>query len=182
MRPFELTLTDAAAAVRAKELSPVELTESVLGRARAVEGRLNAFVGLRADEARRAAATAEAEIAAGRYRGPLHGVPIALTPLEFARRSRRLYLSYTDLRGDLRIEEWRASRASPDRADRSTRRLVLRIPQPRPTHTGGNLPEGAPVVARRRHDLTRGARAPGGLLGRVFGLRDTLDPRIAKKL
>ncbi|MFE6402830.1 amidase [Streptomyces alboflavus] len=81
MRPFELTLTDAAAAVRAKELSPVELTESVLGRARAVEGRLNAFVGLRADEARRAAATAEAEIAAGRYRGPLHGVPLGLKDL-----------------------------------------------------------------------------------------------------
>ncbi|ARX88867.1 amidase [Streptomyces alboflavus] len=81
MRPFELTLADAAAAVRAKELSPVELTESVLGRARAVEGRLNAFVGLRADEARRAAATAEAEIAAGRYRGPLHGVPLGLKDL-----------------------------------------------------------------------------------------------------
>ncbi|WP_125262583.1 amidase [Streptomyces alboflavus] len=81
MRPFELTLTDAAAAVRAKELSPVELTESVLERARTVEGRLNAFVGLRADEARRAAATAEAEIAAGRYRGPLHGVPLGLKDL-----------------------------------------------------------------------------------------------------
>ncbi|MFD9858518.1 amidase [Streptomyces alboflavus] len=81
MRPFELTLADAAAAVRAKELSPVELTESVLERARTVEGRLNAFVGLRADEARRAATAAAAEIAAGRYRGPLHGVPLGLKDL-----------------------------------------------------------------------------------------------------
>ncbi|MFD9883065.1 amidase [Streptomyces alboflavus] len=81
MRPFELTLADAAAAVRAKELSPVELTESVLERARTVEGRLNAFVGLRSDEARRAAAAAADEIAAGRYRGPLHGVPLGLKDL-----------------------------------------------------------------------------------------------------
>ncbi|MFD0417033.1 amidase [Streptomyces sp. NPDC127108] len=81
MRPFELTLADAAAAIRAKELSPVELTESVLERAQAVEGRLHAFVGLRADEARRAAAEAAAEIAAGRHRGPLHGVPMGLKDL-----------------------------------------------------------------------------------------------------
>lgn len=81
MRPFELTLADAAAAIRAKELSPVELTESVLARAEAVESHLHAFVGVRADEARRAAAEARDEMAAGRHRGPLHGVPLGLKDL-----------------------------------------------------------------------------------------------------
>ncbi|GGS22803.1 amidase [Streptomyces aureoverticillatus] len=81
MRPYELTLAAAAAAIRAGELSPVELTDSVLARAEAVEGRLHAFVTLRADEARASAARAAHEIAAGRARGPLHGVPMGLKDL-----------------------------------------------------------------------------------------------------
>uniref|UniRef100_UPI003561FA09 PQQ-dependent sugar dehydrogenase n=1 Tax=Paraconexibacter sp. TaxID=2949640 RepID=UPI003561FA09 len=45
-------------------------------------------------------------------------------------RSRRFYVSYTDRRGALRVEEWRTRRSSPDRADPDSRRLVIRIPQP----------------------------------------------------
>lgn len=81
MQPFELTLADAAGAIRAKDLSPVELTDSVLTRAEAVEGRLHAFVGILAERARAEATRAAREIAAGRPRGPLHGVPVGLKDL-----------------------------------------------------------------------------------------------------
>ncbi|MGE3945007.1 MAG: amidase family protein [Alphaproteobacteria bacterium] len=43
-----------------------------------LDGRLNSFIRVLADEARAAARTAETEIAAGHYRGPLHGIPIGL--------------------------------------------------------------------------------------------------------
>ncbi|MFF4160967.1 amidase [Streptomyces sp. NPDC001678] len=81
MEPYELTIAEAAGAIAAGELSPTELTGSVLDRAEAVEPHLNAYVAVFADAARRAAAAAEREIAAGRRRGPLHGVPMALKDL-----------------------------------------------------------------------------------------------------
>ncbi|NIZ92351.1 amidase [Kineococcus rubinsiae] len=81
MEPYELSLSDAAAAIAATELSPVELTDSVLGRIEAVEGDLNAFVTVTADLARASAAAAAEEIAHGGHRGPLHGIPIALKDL-----------------------------------------------------------------------------------------------------
>ncbi|MGY4984964.1 amidase [Streptomyces nigrescens] len=81
MRPFELTLGEAADAVANGELSPVELTGSVLERIEAVEERLGAYVAVTGEAARRSAALAEREIAAGRYRGPLHGIPFGLKDL-----------------------------------------------------------------------------------------------------
>lgn len=79
--PYELSLADAAQAVAARELSPVELTNSVLERIDEVEGDLGAYVTVCADEARKAAARAERDIAAGRHRGPLHGIPMTLKDL-----------------------------------------------------------------------------------------------------
>ncbi|GHG54544.1 amidase [Streptomyces griseocarneus] len=81
MRPYELTLADASAAIAAGELSPVELTASVLARAGTVDGHLNAYVTVAEDAALLAATQAEREISAGRYRGPLHGIPVALKDL-----------------------------------------------------------------------------------------------------
>lgn len=81
MQPYELTLAGAAAAIQAGALSPVELTESVLDRIGTVEDRLGAYVTLAADSARRSAQQAEREIAAGRHRGPLHGIPFGLKDL-----------------------------------------------------------------------------------------------------
>ncbi|MFE2460355.1 amidase [Streptomyces sp. NPDC059402] len=81
MQPFELSLTEAARAVRARELSPVELTASVLARVAAVEGRLGAYVTVAADAARAAAVRAEREISDSGPRGPLHGIPVALKDL-----------------------------------------------------------------------------------------------------
>lgn len=73
-----LTIAAAARLVEKRELSPVELLESRLDRIAQLDGRLHSFIRVLADEARRDARTAEAEIAAGQYRGPLHGIPIGL--------------------------------------------------------------------------------------------------------
>lgn len=81
MEPYELSITEAAARIGAKELSPVELTRSVLGRIEAVEGRLHAFAVVTADEALEAARRADKEIADGGHRGPLHGIPVGIKDL-----------------------------------------------------------------------------------------------------
>jgi aspartyl-tRNA(Asn)/glutamyl-tRNA(Gln) amidotransferase subunit A len=85
---IQLTLEDAAAAVRDRRVSPEELTEACLTRIEAVEPRLNAFVTVTAELARAQAREATAEIAAGRYRGSLHGIPVAVKDL-FATRGTR---------------------------------------------------------------------------------------------
>ncbi|MFJ9612023.1 amidase [Kitasatospora sp. NPDC101176] len=81
MQPYELSLTAASDAIRSRRLSPVELVESVLARVDQVEPQLGAYVAVTADRARRAARAAEHEVAHGRYRGPLHGVPMGLKDL-----------------------------------------------------------------------------------------------------
>jgi aspartyl-tRNA(Asn)/glutamyl-tRNA(Gln) amidotransferase subunit A len=81
VQPYELPLTAAADAIRTRQLSPVELADSVLQRVEQVEPHLGAYVTVTAEHTRRAAREAEADIAAGRYRGPLHGIPMGLKDL-----------------------------------------------------------------------------------------------------
>src|SRR5713226_3685530 len=78
MVPDYLTIAEAARLIEKRELSPVELVDSRLDRIARLDGRLNSFIRLLAEEARRYAVDAEAEIAAGKYRGALHGIPIGL--------------------------------------------------------------------------------------------------------
>ena len=78
---INVSLEEAATLLRERRVSPVELTEACLARIEAVEPRLNAFVTVTADLARAQARAAEGEIAAGRYRGPLHGIPVAVKDL-----------------------------------------------------------------------------------------------------
>ena len=76
--PHWLTAVEAARAVAVKELSPLELTTALLRRIERLDPKLNAFIRLDAEAALAAAKAAEAEIAAGRPRGPLHGVPVGV--------------------------------------------------------------------------------------------------------
>jgi amidase len=76
-----LTLTEAAELIRSREMSPVELTTKMLDRVAALDGTLHAYITLTADRAMAHATTAASEIAAGRYRGPLHGIPIGIKDL-----------------------------------------------------------------------------------------------------
>lgn len=72
------SLAEAARAVEAQEVSPVELTRTCLDRIERLDPKVQAFVHLDADGALEAARAAEAEIRGARYRGPLHGIPVAL--------------------------------------------------------------------------------------------------------
>ena len=76
-----LTLTELAASIQRRELSPVEVTRHMLERVEVLNPALKAFVVVSGERAVERAAAAEAEIAAGRYSGPLHGVPIAVKDL-----------------------------------------------------------------------------------------------------
>lgn len=83
-----LSVAEASSLIARRQLSPRELTEAVLARAQELDGRLNAYITLLADEALRAAGAAEEAIAAGNYLGPWHGIPVALKDI-FATRGVR---------------------------------------------------------------------------------------------
>lgn len=78
-------LTDVANKVKAGELSPIELTESMLSRIEAVDSRLRSYATVTSERALEAASVAEKEIAAGNYRGPMHGIPVAVKDLCFTK-------------------------------------------------------------------------------------------------
>lgn len=73
-----LTIASAAELIRARKLSPVELTRSLLQRIETFDTQVRAFITLTPELALEQARKAEAEIAAGRYRGPMHGIPFGL--------------------------------------------------------------------------------------------------------
>jgi aspartyl-tRNA(Asn)/glutamyl-tRNA(Gln) amidotransferase subunit A len=73
-----LGLADAADMIRTRRLSPVEYTQALLDRIARLDGRYHAFIRLTPEIALAAAQRAEREIAAGGWRGPLHGIPFAL--------------------------------------------------------------------------------------------------------
>ncbi len=73
-----LTIAEASAKIRAKTLSPVELTQAYLARVKALDGELNSHILVLEDQALAAAKQAEADIMAGGWKGPLHGIPIGL--------------------------------------------------------------------------------------------------------
>jgi aspartyl-tRNA(Asn)/glutamyl-tRNA(Gln) amidotransferase subunit A len=77
----QLGLSEASQLVRSKKVSPVELTHECLSRIERLNPKLNAFITVTADSALAEARQAEAEIQHDRWRGPLHGIPIALKDL-----------------------------------------------------------------------------------------------------
>jgi amidase len=78
-------LTEVAALIKKKEVSPVELTQAMLDRIAALDGKLYSYLTVTSDLALQQARAAEQEIAQGKYRGPLHGVPIAVKDLCFTK-------------------------------------------------------------------------------------------------
>jgi aspartyl-tRNA(Asn)/glutamyl-tRNA(Gln) amidotransferase subunit A len=80
-QPGELTsfsLLQAAELIRNRKVSPVDLTNACLHRIEQLNSTLNAFITVIADRALQEARRAEAEIYKGQWKGPLHGIPIAL--------------------------------------------------------------------------------------------------------
>ncbi|MCH8745743.1 MAG: Asp-tRNA(Asn)/Glu-tRNA(Gln) amidotransferase GatCAB subunit A [Chloroflexi bacterium] len=75
--PF-LPATELSGLLQRKEISPLEAVDAYLNRIEQVDPKLNSYITVLATEARQAALDAEREIAGGGYRGPLHGVPVAV--------------------------------------------------------------------------------------------------------
>src|SRR5262245_32130207 len=79
--PSLLPAHSPTAVIAARRLSPVPLVDALLGRIRAHDEKLHAFVAVYAEEARLAAEAADKAIRSGHAIGPLHGIPIALKDL-----------------------------------------------------------------------------------------------------
>jgi aspartyl-tRNA(Asn)/glutamyl-tRNA(Gln) amidotransferase subunit A len=75
------SISDLSQRLRRRDVSPVEITRAYLDRIERLNPALNAFITVTADSALTEARTAEGEIGRGEWRGPLHGVPVALKDL-----------------------------------------------------------------------------------------------------
>ena len=75
--PF-LSASELARLIESRQVSPVDATEAYLQRIDEVDTKLNSYITVTREYALEAARQAEAEIAAGNYRGPLHGLPLAV--------------------------------------------------------------------------------------------------------
>ena len=76
-----LELAEASRAVQKKEVSPVELTRACLDRIERLNPKLKAFITVSSDSALKEASKVEAEIGRGEWKGPLHGIPLAVKDL-----------------------------------------------------------------------------------------------------
>jgi aspartyl-tRNA(Asn)/glutamyl-tRNA(Gln) amidotransferase subunit A len=70
---------------KAREVSPVEVTDAYLARIERIDPKIHTYITVTADLARKSAKKAEQEIAAGRWKGPFHGVPIGLKDLVYTK-------------------------------------------------------------------------------------------------
>ena len=75
------SIAETSELLRKRKLSPVELTKQCLARIEKLNPTLNAFITVTADLALAQARSAEDEIVRGHWRGPLHGIPLALKDL-----------------------------------------------------------------------------------------------------
>ena len=75
--PF-LSASELARRIESREVSPVQAAEAYFERISEVDGKLNSYITVTREHALEAARQAEAEIASGNYRGPLHGIPVAV--------------------------------------------------------------------------------------------------------
>ena len=106
-----MTIAQAGPLLRDRKLSPVELVQAFLDRIEAIDGKLRTVVTLLPERALAQARRAEAEILQGRYRGPLHGIPIGLKDL-------------FDTKG---IRTAAMSRVTPDRVPDEDATVVVRL-------------------------------------------------------
>ena len=189
-----LSLADAGDLLQARKVSPVELTNACLARIERLNPVLNAFITVTAEQALADARAAESEIARGRRRGPLHGIPIAFkdlfdtagvrttagsavfadrVPSEDAEVVRRLKASGAVLLGKLNMHEFAYGDTSAQ-----THFGPVRNPWDRSRISGGSSGGSAAAVAARLcygalgSDTGGSIRQPAAYCG-IVGLKPT---------
>ena len=192
--PLQWTLLEASAALRAGQVSSVALTRACLDRAGAVNPSLNCFLRIDAEDALAAARRADAEIAAGRWRSPLHGVPLAHKdmfyrsgmPCTCGSLIRRDFIAGYDsavakrmeAAGAIWIGSLNMSEFAANPAGHNVHYGHCRNPWDRESITGGSSSGSASSVAARAcfgsvgSDTGGSVRVPAGLCG-VVGLKPT---------
>ena len=80
-----MSIAQVAPMLKERKISPVELLDACMKRTRALNSELNAYICLMEEEAYASARQAETDISAGRYRGALHGIPVALKDLFYTK-------------------------------------------------------------------------------------------------
>ncbi len=140
------TISELAQRLRRREISAVEITRACLERIEKFNPALNAFITVMADSAMAEARMAESEIALGQWRGPLHGIPIALKDL-------------IDTAG---VRTTAASRLNKDRAPMQDAEIVRRVRQ-----------AGAVIVGKNNlHEFAYGGSSLVSYFGDVYNPRD----------
>lgn len=82
---YYLTIFQISEMIKSMEISSVELTQLMLDRIQKIDGALNSYITVMGDSALKAAASLDSELDSGIYRGPLHGVPIAVKDLVYTK-------------------------------------------------------------------------------------------------
>ena len=85
---LNLTIKDLSKLISTREISPVDLIEATLERIARLNPALNAFITVLEDSARQDAKNADLLIKEGKYRGPLHGIPVSLKDLIYVKGAR----------------------------------------------------------------------------------------------
>jgi aspartyl-tRNA(Asn)/glutamyl-tRNA(Gln) amidotransferase subunit A len=136
-----LPIGDLAPRIARGEVSPVEVTRAALAAIAALEPRLNAFIRVEPETALAAARVAEADVRAGRYRGPLHGIPVGI-------------------KDNLAVAGWPTTNASQAMADHVTTYDATAVARLRTA--------GAIVVGKNNmHEWAKGGTCAGGYFGAV---------------
>ena len=145
------TISEVAGLIEGRVLSPVEVTGAMLERINALDGHLKSYATVMADHALESAQRAEREIAAGEYRGPLHGIPIAVKDLCFTRGVRtmggsKVYADHVPVFDSTVVERLEDRRSGASRQAQPDRGRDGRV-QPRVSDTA--QPLGQRPVERR---------------------------------
>ena len=99
---LDASLIETSKRIRSREVSAQELAAASIARAEALQPEINAFIRIDAEAAMQAAEQADREIAAGRYRGVLHGIPLAHKDMFY--RAGEITSCGSDIRRDFRAE------------------------------------------------------------------------------
>ena len=194
-----LTIAKASRLIRARKLSPVELLESVIKRLELTENSLHAYSHIMAERAFEAARDAESRIVRGAWKGPLHGIPVALKdvygwagfPLEAGSKILLGHISKEDSGVTLRLKDAGAvilgKTATPEFALHAYSSIVVppRNPWNHQRDPGGSSTGSAVAVAAGSAIAALGTdgggsiRKPASLNG-VVGLKPTFG-RVTKR-